>query len=71
MKPEDKTRIIIDQKLVASGWIVANKKNYNPSARFGIAVREFQTKTGPADYILFVSRTPIGVLEAKRNEEVN
>lgn len=69
MKPEDKARIIIDQKLVAAGWIVVDKKNYNPSAGLGIAVREFQTKTGPADYILFVNRIPIGVLEAKRDEE--
>lgn len=69
MKPEDKARIIIDQKLVAAGWIVVDKKNYNPSAGFGIAVREFQTNTGPADYILFVNRIAIGVLEAKRDEE--
>lgn len=27
MKPEDKARIIIDQKLVAAGWIVVDKKN--------------------------------------------
>ncbi|MDC5374417.1 hypothetical protein NRA44_18280 [Acinetobacter baumannii] len=67
MKPEDKARIVIDKKLEDTGWVVVDKKNYNPSVGFGIAVREFQTKTGPADYILFVNRIPIGVLEAKRD----
>ena len=69
MSPEDKARVIIDQKLESSGWLVVDKKEFNPSAALGIAVREFQTKTGPADYILFVNRTPVGVIEAKRDEE--
>lgn len=69
MTPEDKARVLIDQKLSAAGWIVVDKKEFNPGVALGIAVREFQTKTGPADYILFVNRTPIGVIEAKRDEE--
>jgi type I restriction enzyme, R subunit len=31
----------------------------------GQAVREYQTDTGPADYILFVDRKPVGVIEVK------
>lgn len=69
MSPEDKARVIIDQKLEAAGWLVVDKKAFNPGAALGIAVREYQTKTGPADYILFVNRAPVGVIEAKRDEE--
>ena len=31
----------------------------------GIAVREYQTDVGPADYVLFVNKRPLGVVEAK------
>ncbi len=33
-----------------------------------MAVREFPTDTGPADYVLFVDREAVGVIEAKRDE---
>ena len=32
----------------------------------GVAVREFQLKTGPADYLLFVDGAVVGVIEAKK-----
>ena len=35
----------------------------------GIAIREYQTDIGPADYVLFVDKKPIGIIEAKREEE--
>ncbi|WP_216671197.1 DEAD/DEAH box helicase family protein [Mangrovicoccus sp. HB161399] len=35
------------------------------SAGPGIAVREYQTDNGPADYVLFADRQPVGVVEAK------
>ncbi len=35
----------------------------------GIAVREYQTDIGPADYVLFVDKKPVGIIEAKRIEE--
>lgn len=69
MKPEDKARIVIDQKLETAGWIVVDEKKYNPNAGIGIAVRELNTMTGPADYILFINKKPVGVIEAKRDEE--
>jgi type I restriction enzyme, R subunit len=37
----------------------------NLGAGLGVAVREFQTTSGPADYGLFVGRKLFGVIEAK------
>lgn len=69
MTPEQKARKVIDEKLIASGWIVQDVKKLNPNAAVGVAVREFPTDTGPVDYALFVNGTPIGVVEAKKSEE--
>lgn len=38
----------------------------NLGASLGVAVREFALKTGFADYLLFVDRRAIGVIEAKK-----
>lgn len=67
--PEQIARDRIDQQLAECGWIVQDKKLFNLAAGLGIAVREYQTDAGPADYILFVDRKPVGVIEAKREEE--
>ncbi|MGN6802280.1 MAG: DEAD/DEAH box helicase family protein [Ginsengibacter sp.] len=67
--PEQIARDKIDAMLVASGWIVQSKDEINFTAGQGIAVREYQTDVGPADYVLFVDRKPVGVIEAKRAEE--
>ena len=37
----------------------------NLGAGLGVAVREFQTASGPVDYGLFVGRKLCGVIEAK------
>ena len=63
--PEDTARDVIDAKLSESGWLVQDKKTINFSAGPGIAVREYQTNVGPADYVLFADRAPVGVIEAK------
>lgn len=63
--PEDKARLGIDQSLAARGWIVQSKSDMNLGAGPGIAVREFQTDSGPVDYALFVGRILCGVVEAK------
>lgn len=63
--PEDKARSLIDRQLVASGWLVQSKADMNLGAGLGIAVREFQTASGPVDYGLFVGRRLCGVIEAK------
>jgi len=69
MTPEQKARRVIDAKLVESGWIVQDNKEFNPAAAPGVAVREFRTDSGSVDYLLFVNRKPVGVIEAKRSEE--
>jgi type I restriction enzyme, R subunit len=63
--PEQLARDNIDALLRQSGWVIQNKNQLNLNAGIGQAVREYQTDTGPADYILFVDRKPVGVIEAK------
>jgi type I restriction enzyme R subunit len=65
MTPEEQARQHIDRLLTAAGWSVQNHKQSNLSASLGVAVREYPTETGPADYVLFVDRQPVGVIEAK------
>jgi len=67
--PEQIARDEIDKMLEAAGWVVQSKKKVDLSAACGVVVREYQTDIGPADYVLFVSRKPVGVIEAKRVEE--
>jgi len=67
--PEQKARDRIDELLKRAGWIVQPKNKINLTADLGVAVREYQTDVGPADYVLFVDRQPVGVIEAKREEE--
>ena len=67
--PEQKARNNIDRKLNDSGWIVQEKSRIDWSASRGIAVKEYLTDVGPADYVLFVDKKPVGIIEAKRDEE--
>ncbi len=67
--PEQIARDRIDALLAQSGWKVQNRKAINFNAGLGIAVREYPTDIGPVDYVLFVDRKPVGVIEAKREEE--
>ncbi len=67
--PEQKARDNIDKQLIACGWIVQNKGQINLGSGTGVALREFLTDAGPADYVLFVDRKPVGIIEAKREEE--
>jgi type I restriction enzyme R subunit len=54
MKPEGRARGKIDQKLPNAGWDIRNAPSINQPGRCsGIAVREYLTDTGPADYLLF------------------
>ena len=69
MTPEAKARQRIDQKLERAGWTIQDMKQLNLGASLGVAVREYPTDSGPADYLLFVNREPVGVIEAKRDEE--
>lgn len=67
--PEQIARDRIDQLLTDSGWIIQDKKKINLAAGIGVAVREYQTDIGPADYVLFIDKKPVGIIEAKREEE--
>lgn len=66
--PEQEARDTIDELLRASGWHIQSKKELNLAAGIGVAVREYLTSVGPADYVLFVNQKPIGIIEAKRAE---
>lgn len=52
--------------LGAAGWAVQDRRDLNLAAAPGVAVREFQTAAGPADYLLFLGNHLVGVVEAKR-----
>ncbi len=67
--PEQLSRDNIDRKLLLCGWVIQDKKNINLTAGLGVAVREYSTEVGPADYVLFVNQRPVGIIEAKREEE--
>ncbi|MCF8374304.1 MAG: DEAD/DEAH box helicase family protein [Bacteroidales bacterium] len=67
--PEQIARDKIDKMLIDAGWVVQSKKTVDLSANKGIAVREYQTDVGPADYVLFIDRKPVGIIEAKREDE--
>jgi len=68
MTPEEQARVVIDEKLEQSGWIIQDMRQLNLTASLGIAVREFPTSTGPVDYALFIEGRPVGVVEAKKSE---
>lgn len=68
--PEQQARDIIDSKLEKAGWIVQNYREINLGVGIGIAVREHPTESGPADYLLYVDRQPLGVIEAKKDQTI-
>ena len=51
------------------GTLPSSIKQINLHAGVGVAVKEYLTDVGPADYVLFVEGKPCGVIEAKREEE--
>lgn len=67
--PEQIARDTIDAALISCGWVIQHKSKINLAASVGVAVQEYQTGIGPADYVLFVDKKPVGIIEAKRAEE--
>ena len=68
---EATTRILIDEKLRVAGWIVDSSvlrhaNGARPEYNKAMAIAEWPTKSGPADYALFVDGRCVGVIEAKR-----
>ncbi len=68
--PEQLARDKIDAQLIACGWTIQDKDKINLNASSGIVVRYYLTQDGKeTDYVLFVDKKPVGVIEAKREEE--
>ena len=65
MKPEEKARENIDRLLIKAGWVIQDRKQMNLGESPGVAVREYPMSPGPTDYLLFVERRAVGVIEAK------
>ncbi|MEZ6049288.1 MAG: type I restriction-modification system endonuclease [Planctomycetaceae bacterium] len=68
---EAATRKIIDQQLRDAGWEVDTatmrySKGFRPAKGRNMAIAEWPTANGAADYCLFLGLTPIAVVEAKR-----
>jgi type I restriction enzyme R subunit len=64
---EQRARVLIDAQLTAAGWLVQNRGDLNLFAGQGIAVREaiMAAGHGRADYLLYVDKRIVGVIEAK------
>ena len=71
LTPEQKARQKIDRMLEQAGWVVQDYRKIDFKAGKGIAVREYPTESGPADYMLMVDKKPVGVIEAKREDEAH
>ena len=48
-----------------SGWTIQNYNDLNLSTSLGVAAREFPLGKDHADYLLFLNRNAVGVVEAK------
>ena len=64
---EQRARAQIDRQLTEAGWSVQNRTELNLFAGQGVAVREVIMRRGHgrADYLLYVDRRAVGVIEAK------
>ncbi len=67
--PEQIARDKIDLMLKEAGWIVQSKNEVDLGAGRGVALREYQAETKFADYVLFVDKKPVGIIEAKKEDE--
>jgi type I restriction enzyme R subunit len=71
---EADTRKLIDAQLEEAGWEVDTEKlryskGTRPAKGRNLAIAEWPTASGPADYVLFVGLTPLAVVEAKRHHK--
>jgi type I restriction enzyme R subunit len=68
---EAETRLLIDDQLRQAGWLADSQKlryskGTRPEKGKNMAIAEWPTESGPADYMLFVGLTPMAPVEAKR-----
>jgi len=67
LTPEARARVFIDAQLVQAGWSVQDRKDTDLISHEGVAIREqfLTSEAGRADYLLYVNRRIVGVIEAK------
>jgi len=68
---EAETRQLVDEQLRQAGWEADSTTlrfaaGTRPAKGRALAIAEWPTLSGPADYVLFVGLTPLAVVEAKR-----
>ena len=71
---EADTRQLIDQQLRDAGWQADSvslrySRGTLPERGKNLAIAEWPTENGPADYVLFAGLTPLAVVEAKRKHK--
>jgi type I restriction enzyme R subunit len=71
---EAATRQLIDEQLRLAGWEADSQelrysKGARPQKNRHLAIAEWPTSSGPADYVLFVGLTPLAAVEAKRSHK--
>jgi len=52
--------------LELAGWSIQDEKDLDFTTSRGVALREFPLKAGFADYMLFVDRQAVGIVEVKK-----
>jgi type I restriction enzyme R subunit len=67
LNPEERARVLIDEQLTAAGWVVQDREAIDLVSHAGVAVREviMEKWAGRADYVLYLDRKMVGVIEAK------
>lgn len=71
---EADTRLLVDEQLRRAGWDVdsatlRHSKGARPEKNRNMAIAEWPTSSGPADYALFAGRTLVGLVEGKRKRK--
>lgn len=71
---EPATRLLIDEQLREVGWEADSEeliygKGTRPMRGKNLAIAEYPTQTGAADYALFVGMQLVGIIEAKRQRK--
>lgn len=71
---EAETRALVDEQLRERGWEADTQslryaKGVRPARGKAMAIAEWPTANGPADYALFVGLTCVGLVEAKRKRK--
>ena len=71
---EASTRRLIDAELRAAGWEADTDtlrwaQGARPQKGKNLAIAEWPTDAGPADYVLFAGLMPVAVVEAKRKSK--